>query len=177
MSRTAGNRTLALSPSRGSVVAHKHLRRATAVQEAEGVGETFWRSGAIARLLSAMVQQLLLAFAFLFSLGVTPAQDAPPSLDAPDHWQVHNPSGPMDLEMRAELVSSDGITDVYYLTVTGTINGQPYQSWAIATDSTGGEILSVYNGDSETWVEWHWNDDHYDKVGGTANRRSYYPVY
>lgn len=124
-----------------------------------------------------MVQKLLLAFAFLFSIGATPAQDGPPYLDTPEHWQVHNANGAMDLEMRAELVSSDGSLDVYYLTVTGTVNGQPYESWAIAMDATDGQSLSVYNGDSEQWVEWRWNDDHYDKIGGTAARRSFYPVY
>jgi hypothetical protein len=129
----------------------------------------------------SMIPKLLLAFALLFSITPTPAQSGnetpPPLLDAPDHWQIHDGNGPMDLEIHAEFVCSDGFTDFYYLSITGTLGGQPYSSWAIAQDSTGGQTLDVYNGDSELWTQWEWKGDHYDKVGGTANRRSYYPVY
>jgi len=126
-----------------------------------------------------MFRRLLLALAFLIPVTLATAQSEtpPPLLDAPHHWQVHDGNGAMDLQMEAEFHSSDGFTDVYYIVVTGTINGQPYESWAIALDSGDGTVLQVYNGDSELWSEWHWKGDHYDKVGGTANRRSYYPVY
>jgi hypothetical protein len=128
-----------------------------------------------------MFRKLLLAFAFLIPVSLAAAQSEndqpPPLLDAPDHWQVHDANGAMDLRMDVMFLCSVNGEDYYDIAVTGTINGQPYSSWAIAIDRGTGEVLDVYNGDSETWTEWHWNGDHYDKVGGTPNRRSYYPVY
>jgi hypothetical protein len=128
-----------------------------------------------------MIHKLLLVLSLLFSFTLVSAQSpqpsAPPLLDAPDHWQIHDGSGPMHLEIRAEYMGNDGISDIYYLTITGTVGGQPYSSWAIALDATEGETLQVHNGDSGRWTSWEWDGDHYDKVGGTANRRSYYPVY
>lgn len=128
-----------------------------------------------------MIHRLLLALSVLLSFALASAQSplptSPPHLDAPKYWQIHNETGPMDLKIKAEYMGNDGVADMYYLTVTGTLNGQPYSSWAIAMDATDGQLLQVYNGDSGRWTGWDWNGDHYDKFGGTANRRSYYPVY
>lgn len=107
----------------------------------------------------------------------TPVPSGAPDLDAPQYWQIHNANGPMDLKIYVDYMGFDGLSDVYYLTTVGTLNGEPFESWGVAFDDHLGFGLRVYNDDSGLWTMWEWKDGHYDKVGGTANRRSYYPVF
>lgn len=136
-----------------------------------------------------MLTRLLCVLSLLLSFAAASAQPQPaipsaattagppPKLDAPNHWDVYNESGKMDLRIDVVYVGNDGISDVYYTTMTGTINGQPFTSWAMAYDETEGQTLRVYNGDSHRWTMWEWDIDHYDKIGGTSAKRSYYPKY
>jgi hypothetical protein len=125
-----------------------------------------------------MLHKLLVTFAAFLCIASAPRPtSAPPYLDGPSYWKIHNESGAMELRIDVQFVGNDGISDVYDLTITGTINGQPYSSWAVAYDSTNGQVLNVYNGDSGLFTEWVWKEDHYEKRGGTPSRRAYYPVY
>lgn len=138
-----------------------------------------------------MVHKLLLALSLLFSVAVLPAQPtpptpppapapapAPPYLDEPDHWQIHDERGETPMRIDAELVASNDVCDVYYLTISGTTrDGVPVSNWAMAYDWNNGQEIQVYNNDSGLWTVWEWRGDHYEKVGGTANQRTYHPVY
>ncbi len=121
------------------------------------------------------------ALSLMVSVGAAqvqtpPTTTPPPYLDDPEYWAIHGPNGDLGFEIRAEYLYSDGLADVYYLVITGEVNGRPYSSWGIAVDGLDGQVLNVYTADSQNWVEWHWDADHYDKVGGTAAQRSYHPV-
>lgn len=129
-----------------------------------------------------MIHRLLAAAFFLFAAPavlaqVPPEPTEPPLLDQPDHWDIHGPNGALGFEIRAEFLFRDGNVDVYYLEITGEIGGQPYTNWALAFDGFFDDgVIDVYNNDSKLWTEWHWDVDHYLKVGGTSAVRTYHPV-
>lgn len=138
-----------------------------------------------------MIHKLLLVLSVLFSLAVLPAQPQPPTptpppapapasppyLDEPAHWQIHDERGATRMRVEVEYGHNNGWADVYYLTYTGVDrNGNPISSWAVAYDWNDGQDIQVYNGDSGLWTTWEWEGDHYVKVGGTENRRSFYPI-
>ena len=119
---------------------------------------------------------LLLASVGAAQVQTPPTATPPPYLDDPEYWAIHGPNGDLGFELRAEYLFSDGSADLYFLEITGEVNGKPYYSWGIAVDGSDGHILDVYSADSGNWVELHWDADHYDKVGGTSAPRSYHPV-
>ncbi|MFT4513099.1 MAG: hypothetical protein ACI89X_001060 [Planctomycetota bacterium] len=110
---------------------------------------------------------------------VTPqnAPPPPPELDAPDHWEIHGPEGATGFEFTADYWYNDGWCDVFVLEITGEIDGEPYSSVSIAWNCGNGESLDVWNEDSGNTTTWEWEGDHYNKVGGTSNTRTYHPVY
>lgn len=138
-----------------------------------------------------MLHKLLLVLSLVFAGALLPAQPPPPTpppspvlepppfLDEPDHWQIHDEIGSTSMKIVAEYVGTNDVgVDVYDLTITGTDrNGNPISSWAVAYDWNNGEDIMVYNGDSELWTTWAWRGDHYEKLGGTAAKRRYRPVF
>lgn len=129
-----------------------------------------------------MMQRLLASVLFVFAAASLPAQEPPqptqpPYLDDPDHWDIHGPNGDIGFDVDAEFWFNDGFCDYYVLEVTGRVNGKPYSSIGLAVDCGEGQILDVWSEDSGNWVEWHWQGDHYKKVGGTSNERTFHPAY
>lgn len=106
-----------------------------------------------------------------------PVSTPPPFLDEPDHWDIHGPDGSIGIEIRAGFWYGDLTCDVYWLEITGEVNGKPYYSFGIAIDCGDGTEIEVYNGDSGNWTTWEWENDHYKKVGGTSHVRTYHPIY
>ena len=113
----------------------------------------------------------------LFLIAAMPlarAQGGPPLLDDPDYWQIHDQNGPIPYTIKVELIGYLGDLEWWEFVV---YKDGAYVDWCWAFvdpwDLTG---FDVYNHDSRKWTEWIWNDDHYDKVGGTSSVRKYYPV-
>lgn len=129
----------------------------------------------------------VIAFCMLFSCLVpgalagqpilSAALEAPPYLDSPDHWDVHGPNGDLKYDLKATYWFTDEQDcDWYTFEITGKGPNGPFVSTGLAIDCTDGKTLDVWNGDSGNWVTWEWQGDHYEKVGGTANERTFHPA-
>lgn len=127
------------------------------------------------KLLAALLATLMTS-AVTAQVPPQPEETRPPRMDEPDHWEIHGPNGATGFEFTADFWFNDGWCDAYILEVTGEVNGQPYTSVSLVLDCGNGSTLDVWSGDSGNWVTWEWHEDHYKKVGGTSNTRTFHPV-
>ncbi|MCB9885912.1 MAG: hypothetical protein H6838_10485 [Planctomycetes bacterium] len=157
-----------------SAGAPKLTGRAFAPPEAaeRGVGSSTQRPND--RIMLKHVLALLLPI-----LGISAtltAQNQPPAVDS-CNWQVHDQNGPIQYEIIVILAYTDALGIKYYVTgVKDQTNNEIVSNGYIVEFPGNTRVLSAYSGDSQMWMEWHWNVNHYDKVGGTAAIRSYYPM-
>ena len=120
----------------------------------------------------------LVAFAFT-SVAHAQAPLEPPGIAEPSYWQVHDDGGYMGLDILVEYAFYDPHhdADVYTLFFSGVVNGQPVSIVSYLWDDGSGGPLVVWNSDSGNVTEWHWEGDHYVKVGGTYHYREFHPVF
>ncbi|MCR9246089.1 MAG: hypothetical protein NXI31_13740 [bacterium] len=128
-----------------------------------------------------MFQRLLALSLLVFTCSFAAAQCHPPALDDPLHWEIHGPDGSLGMNIEVELLFSEGNVDVFLMATEVIIDGEPvvfisyaFQEWF--ENETQCEV-DVLNGDSGNWTEWHWQGDHFQKVGGTQHQRFFYPIY
>ena len=116
--------------------------------------------------------------AILFFLAATPlasAQGGAPRLDEPLFWEIHGPDGKLPYTIQVEWLGEIGGEELWALDIY--MNGNVVTVSYALVDPWDLSVIDVFNGDSHNWVEWVWEEDHYKKVGGTANVRTFHPVY
>lgn len=128
-----------------------------------------------------MIRSLVAALSVLTLTCLARAQEPlePPGIAEPAYWEIHDDEGYIGFDIAVEygFYDPEMNADVYFLHVTGIVGGQPYYSLSYLWDDGSGGPLVVLNGDSGSVTEWHWDNDHYVKVGGTAHYREYHPVF
>lgn len=118
----------------------------------------------------ALVPLLLLCSAML--VAQTPQQVPPPPLDG-QPWDIHSPRGDMGLDIKIEFWFNDGWCDYYTMEICdaqGNVLGV-----GLIEDCGDGTELDVWSDDSGLWYKWKWKGTHYEKVGGSAAKRTYHP--
>lgn len=125
-----------------------------------------------------MIHKLLLAVLFSLTASVAVAQVPvePPALDDPSHWEIRDQNGAIGFDIYVDFLFSQDGCDYFVMYAVGTVNGEPFISVSYAMDCHCGPVI-VINGDSGNTTEWHWNNDHYVKVGGTPHHREFHPIH
>jgi hypothetical protein len=125
-----------------------------------------------------MLQRFAAAFLLFFCASAAVAQDEPPPVDGPSHWEVHDENGPKNFDITVRLGFVDQFGFRYFLTQcrrAGT--GELLASGILIEPPAGARgVCQSWSDDSELWSEWHWDGDNYDKVGGSPAVRSYHPA-
>ncbi|MFK7740840.1 MAG: hypothetical protein AB8H80_11010 [Planctomycetota bacterium] len=114
--------------------------------------------------------------------GAVPAPvvlpEEPPAFLSSQEWRVHDGKGqPLPYKIVFTWVGFDPITgEMFYDLDIINIDSGKVVAHGEASDGFGGYVIDVWTSDSGLSYTWEWQGDHYKKVGGTANKRTFYPM-